>query len=107
MGSERNSFMAFEPSRAAPNLPGLTAQQPVVLSVSCFSPDGRRIVTASDGTGKVSEVESGRLLDTLAGHRGRVTSASFSRYGQRVVTASDDGTARVWALLPIRRWSSW
>jgi len=34
----------------------------------------------------------------LAGHRGAVWSASFSGDGTHVVTASDDGTARVWDL---------
>ena len=32
----------------------------------------------------------------LAGHAGPVTTASFSPDGQRVVTGSDDGTARIW-----------
>jgi TIR domain/WD domain, G-beta repeat len=34
----------------------------------------------------------------LAGHRGAVRSASFSADGTHVITASDDGTARVWDL---------
>ena len=34
----------------------------------------------------------------LAGHRGAVDSASFSPDGAHVVTASEDGTARVWDL---------
>ena len=32
----------------------------------------------------------------LRGHEGRVCSAAFSPDGTRIVTASDDGTARVW-----------
>jgi hypothetical protein len=32
----------------------------------------------------------------LRGHEGVVNSASFSAGGQRIVTASDDRTARVW-----------
>jgi WD40 repeat protein len=32
----------------------------------------------------------------LEGHEGRVDSASFSADGTHVVTASEDGTARVW-----------
>jgi len=35
---------------------------------------------------------------TLVGHTGKVRSAAFSLDGSRVVTASDDGTARVWTL---------
>ncbi len=37
-----------------------------------------------------------RLLEVLAGHTGSVVSAAFSPDGTRVVTASDDGTARIW-----------
>ena len=32
----------------------------------------------------------------LRGHAGTVWSAAFSRDGAQIVTASDDGTARVW-----------
>ncbi|WP_071777278.1 WD40 repeat domain-containing protein [Coleofasciculus chthonoplastes] len=35
-------------------------------------------------------------LTELKGHQGTVNSANFSPDGQRIVTASDDKTARVW-----------
>ena len=35
-------------------------------------------------------------IDLFIDHRGAVNSASFSPDGKRLVTASDDGTARVW-----------
>ncbi|MBR8834406.1 MAG: AAA-like domain-containing protein [Stigonema ocellatum SAG 48.90 = DSM 106950] len=62
-----------------------------------FSPDGQRIVTASDNdnTPQVWDI-NGKLLAQLNGHTGKVTSASFSPDGQRIVTASSDKTARVW-----------
>jgi WD40 repeat protein len=62
-----------------------------------FSPDGTRIVTASeDRTARVWDAATGRELGVLSGHRGIVRFAAFSRDGTRVVTASDDKTARVW-----------
>ena len=66
-----------------------------------FSPDGRRVLTASDDkTARLWEAESGKLLATFQGHTGRVNSAVFSPDGRRVLTASEDSTARLWPLLP-------
>jgi WD40 repeat protein len=66
--------------------------------VAAFSPDGRRMVTASaDHTARIWEVASGRLLASLSGHTAPVNDATFSLDGSRIVTASDDGAARVWS----------
>jgi eukaryotic-like serine/threonine-protein kinase len=64
---------------------------------SCyFSPDGRRILTASlDQTAKVWDTASGKVLFTLKGHYEAITSAAFSPDGQRIVT-SGDPTAEIW-----------
>ncbi|WP_437622747.1 nSTAND1 domain-containing NTPase [Sorangium sp. So ce1151] len=64
-----------------------------------FSPDGKRVVTASaDNTARVWELDgSGKFID-LNGHVASVRSAAFSADGKRVVTASADNTARVWEL---------
>ena len=42
------------------------------------------------------DAATGKSLATLAGHEDGVTSAQFSPDGTRIVTASDDKTARVW-----------
>ncbi|WP_202895505.1 AAA-like domain-containing protein, partial [Iningainema tapete] len=75
----------------------LQGHQRSVKSAS-FSPDGQRIVTASDdNTARVWDL-SGKQLAQLTGHQRSVISASFSPDGQRIVTASSDKTARVWDL---------
>ncbi len=67
------------------------------VSSAAYSPDGRRIVTAStDWTARVWDAENGSLLLKLLGHKDLVESAVFSPDGKYIVTASDDYTARVW-----------
>jgi predicted oxidoreductase (fatty acid repression mutant protein) len=44
----------------------------------------------------VWDARTGTLVAELIGHGNSVNSASFSADGERVVTASDDKTARVW-----------
>ena len=62
-----------------------------------FSPDGRRIVTASDDrTGRVWDATTGQPLSPPLRHQGGVAWAMFSPDGRRIVTASDDRTGRVW-----------
>ncbi|MEM9487775.1 MAG: AAA family ATPase, partial [Myxococcota bacterium] len=64
---------------------------------AAFSPDGKRIVTASlDHTARVWRADGIGAPLVLRGHRARVHSARFSPDGKRVVTASLDNTARVW-----------
>ncbi|MCI0539258.1 MAG: serine/threonine protein kinase [Verrucomicrobiales bacterium] len=68
----------------------------VVMSVS-FSPDGKRILTASrDYTARVWDATTGSILVTLTGHRLSIEPAAFSHDGKRIVTGSVDQTARVW-----------
>src|SRR5262249_5951267 len=80
------------------------------IKLGAFSPDGRRLVTVSQGDGvfksdgkQVSEPpmvmlwDAGKrsLVATLA-HTDRVNSATFSSDNARLLTASSDGSARLW-----------
>jgi WD40 repeat protein len=64
---------------------------------AAFSPDGTRVVTASnDKTARVWDAATGKSLAIALEHQREVVSAAFSPDGTRVVTASFDNTARVW-----------
>jgi serine/threonine protein kinase/DNA-binding beta-propeller fold protein YncE len=66
------------------------------VNSAAFSPDGTRIVTASeDGTARVWDADTGASLAELKGHKYEVKAAVFSPDGTRIVTVSDDSTARV------------
>jgi WD40 repeat protein len=65
-----------------------------------YSPDGLRIVTASnDKTARIWDAITGNLIATLEGHNDSVRSATYSPDGSHIVTASNDKTARVWDAL--------
>jgi hypothetical protein len=69
-----------------------------------FSPDCRRVVTASqDRTARLWNAATGKPLGEPMVHEGWVYSAQFSLDGQRVVTASDDNTARLWDMPAISK----
>ncbi len=56
-----------------------------------FSPSGRFLASSSqDGTIKVRELPSGRILRTLRGHSGAVNAVAYSPDGLRLATAGQD-----------------
>ena len=68
-----------------------------IVASAGFSPDGKRVVTASwDKTARVWDADTGKPVGEPMTHSDEVNSASFSPDGKRVVTASYDKTARVW-----------
>ena len=66
-----------------------------------FSPDGSRLVTASDGgTARIWELTDGKWLKkTTIGHRGSVNNARFSPNGRHLVTTSCAGTVKIHGLV--------
>ena len=68
-----------------------------------FSPDGRRVVSKSSGdsTLKLWDTKTGLQVGTLYGHRGGVVGCAFSRDGNTIYSAAEDGDVRVWQAPPL------
>jgi WD40 repeat protein len=69
-------------------------------SDACFAPDERTLVTAhSDGSVLTWELgtESPTIVAELGLPTGRVRTAVFDRTGQQILTAGEDGLARIWS----------
>src|SRR5580693_2957467 len=68
-----------------------------VVNAVAFSPDGKRLASASDDdTVRIVDAASGKLLRTLKGHADSVLAVAFSPDGEQIATASSDHTARIW-----------
>jgi WD40 repeat protein len=67
------------------------------VTACAFSPDGSRVLSASDDTTlKLWDAANGRELATLAGHIDKVKACAFSPDGRRVLSASEDKTLKLW-----------
>ncbi len=77
-----------------------------LVSSIAFSPDGSKIVAGGSsydtstqdvvGISLLWDVETGKVTDTLRGHKDPVLSVTFSPDGTTVLTGGEDQTARLW-----------
>jgi WD40 repeat protein len=64
---------------------------------AAFSPDGRRIVTASaDTTVRIWDAATLRELASFSGHKRPVIRARFTDDGNAIVSIDNQGNARMW-----------
>lgn len=83
----------------APGAPTATLNHAGMVFSAAFHPDGRWVVSACGApsySAQIWDAVSGRKILPLLGHTGAITTVAFSPDGLQVLTASDDGTARVW-----------
>ncbi len=57
--------------------------------------DGKAVSGSSDGTIKIWDIRSGKLLKTLTGHKYSVSSVAVTK-DNKVVSGSADGTIKIW-----------
>jgi WD40 repeat protein len=65
-----------------------------------FSPQGQLVAGYASGTARVWDASTGLQLTVLAGSASGVQAVGFSADGSAVVTASEDGTIRIWHSQP-------
>jgi WD40 repeat protein/tRNA A-37 threonylcarbamoyl transferase component Bud32 len=95
--SARNQVVRLWDADSGKQTAVLDGQHTGRVTAACFSPDGRRVATASqDKTARLWDADSGKELFPLVGHGAEVVGVCFSPDGGRILTASRDRSARLW-----------
>uniref|UniRef100_A0A6P7GL63 Angio-associated migratory cell protein isoform X1 n=1 Tax=Diabrotica virgifera virgifera TaxID=50390 RepID=A0A6P7GL63_DIAVI len=71
------------------------AQIECAVTVMKWGNDGKIFIGAADGAVYVCDVKSGSLLETLTGHQSDILSISMFNNSNKILTTSDDGTAKI------------
>jgi WD40 repeat protein len=66
------------------------------IAAAAFSHDGKRVVVAAVNEARIFDLATGTFLATVLPHQDAVRAVAFSHDDRLVLTASDDGTARLW-----------
>jgi WD40 repeat protein/DNA-binding SARP family transcriptional activator len=97
-GSSVPRVWPFAEAQTKPELPALPLTRETYLGAA-YSREGSLILTHGEepsGYALVWDAESGNKRLVLLGHKGTVLHAAWNGDGTKALTASEDGTARVW-----------
>ncbi|XP_052400764.1 WD40 repeat-containing protein SMU1-like [Carassius gibelio] len=62
------------------------------------SKEKRRLGTPGDCKGRLHCLKSGKMLKEFRGHTAHINDVTFSHDGQHIISASADGTVKVWSM---------
>ncbi|KPV52515.1 hypothetical protein SE17_15040, partial [Kouleothrix aurantiaca] len=66
------------------------------LTWAAWSPDATQFVTSAGKTLYIRDGVTGAISKIIDGHTDNINTSAWSFGGQRILSASDDGTARIW-----------
>lgn len=61
-----------------------------------LSPDGKKIVSASEGILKIWDTETGQCIHTLDGHQESVKSVAYSQDSKHIISTSFNNNIKIW-----------
>jgi WD40 repeat protein/DNA-binding SARP family transcriptional activator len=95
--AEQALHAALSTSRVLMTVPGI-GRTKGIGHVVAVAPDGSRFVAADfdDETASIRDADTGKKLETLAGHTAQVLAVGVSPDGTLFATGSLDGAARLW-----------
>ena len=96
VGSYDGAILLYDPDTAEQKL---KLEGPSDVEWLCFHPKGGSVLLAGSGDGTVwmYHIPLNRCLQVFVGHEQAVTAGCFSPDGKWAISASADGTARIWA----------
>jgi WD40 repeat protein len=92
--SHGNVVRLWNARTGRPSGAAMRHDRPVIQCV--FSPDGARLLTASDEVVRLWDAATGDPLGWPVRHHAPIRSAAFSSDGEVLVVTSDDGTVALW-----------
>jgi WD40 repeat protein len=95
--AETLSTRPAPPTTRNSNTPRTLEGHTAEVSRAAFSPDGKRLASASsDRTVVIWDLQTGQPSLTLKGHTGILTGVAFSPDGKRLASSSFDKTVLIW-----------